>query len=328
MTKINEIANKTNRAQKRKHELQKEKEELQLQLEKERKLTDLQTVELVEAKRARDAATAGATESRLADAVTALKDMIQANSKKKVEPKREFSTTGVKLSPPDFNTMRVDGLINLGKIDPRCRYMIARDQMIDLFALHPSESYTAVVHKKTVTTVDETTGEVTTTTTESPEVKSQQLKTRPDIFRMLYSFGQIYLQCYPEKSVGFLEVLGFLTKYAADYPLAIFTKLEKDIREFFVTNPDLSWNITRDEVKEFIRQADHEHKKILLEAVASTPRNQPPPQNQNQNNNNSNSYAKKSLNFNSPQSGGGSGGKSGKKQKKTGKMQELEFSSM
>ena len=176
MTKINEIATKTNRAQKRKRELEIEKQELRSQLDRERENSDRQAAELVEAKRARDAATSGNTDSKLADAVTTLKDMIQANSKKKVEPKREFSSNGVKLSPPEFKSMRVDGLMNLGKIDPRCRDMIARNQMIDLFALHPSESYTSVVHKKTITTIDENTGEVTTTTTESPEVKSQQLK--------------------------------------------------------------------------------------------------------------------------------------------------------
>ena len=318
--KINEIATKTNCAQKRKRDLQKEKEALQLQLDQERENSQKQAAELIKAKKARDEAASGAHESKLADAVTTLKDMIQANSKKKVEPKCEFSSNGIKLSPPEFESMCVDGLMNLSKIDPRCRDMIARDQMIDLFALHPSESYTAVINKKTVTTIDENTGVVTTVTTECPEVKSQQLKTRPDIFRMLYSFGQIYLQRYPEKSVGFLEVLGFLTKYAADYPLVIFTKLEKDIREFYVTNPDLSWNITRDDIKEFICQADHKHKKILLEAVNSTPRTQPLQQHQN---NNQNSYAKKSLNFGSPQSG--SRGKSSKKHKKCERCKNWNF---
>ena len=116
-----------------------------------------------------------------------------------------------------------------------------------------------------------------------------------------------------QKTIGFLEILYYLTKYAANYPLTIFTKLEKDIREFYVTNPELTWNITRPEIQEFIHQAEYKHKKILLEAVGANPHNQAtstpayspaiPSSSPN---------AKKSLNFNSPQSGSSGGCSVGK----------------
>ena len=237
---------------------------------------DKTTAELEATKKARDDALKGSHSAQQAQAVNSLKEITkqQTSKKQKVEPKCEFSTNGIKLSPAKFDQMQVDGLLNLNNIDPTCHDAIAHDHMVDLFSVHPSESYAAVTHKRTVTTVDKTTGETTSTTTESPEVKTHQQRPCPDIFCMLYSFGQIYLQCYPQKTIGFLEILYYLTKYAANYPLTTFTKLEKDIREFYVTNPELTWNITRPEIQEFIHQAEYKHKKILLEAVGANPHNQ------------------------------------------------------
>ena len=139
-------------------------------------MVDKTTAELEATKKARDDALKGSHSAQQAQAVNSLKEITkqQTSKKQKVEPKCEFSTNGIKLSPPKFDQMQVDGLLNLNNIDPKCHDAIAHDHMVDLFSLHPSESYTAVTHKRTVTTADKTSGETTSTTTESPEVKTHQ----------------------------------------------------------------------------------------------------------------------------------------------------------
>lgn len=254
------IAEQTTAITKKKRKLEEQRDDLAKKLSTEKRKSEQakRDLELVKESSSRQ-------NDNLALAVDALKALQKASEKKKVEQKREFEPNGVKTEPAAYNGMMANGLLNISRVDPKCREMIAKDQMVDLFALLPTESYSAVTHKRTVTTVDETTGETHTVTTESPEIKAQPQRGRPEIFRMLYVFGEVYLQVYPTKTMGFFEILGFLTKYAAGYPLAIFTKLERDIRGFYVANPALCWNITHPEIQEFIREADLEQKKLILE---------------------------------------------------------------
>ena len=93
-------------------------------------------------------------------------------------------------------------------------------------------------------------------------VKTQQPKSRLNFFQLLYSFGQFYLQCFPQKTATFLEYLSFLTKYGSYYPVATLIKLDTSIHRFFVQRPHLNWDVTHPEVSHFIKDADIEVTKL------------------------------------------------------------------
>ena len=65
---------------------------------------------------------------------------------------------------------------------------------------------------------------------------------------MLYSFGQYYLQYFPEKAAAFLEYLWYLTTYASEFTVQGLLKLDNELRRLYVLNPEWNWEQSRYEI--------------------------------------------------------------------------------
>ena len=168
--------------------------------------------------------------------------------------KREFDIDGSKLVPAKYTEMNLEGLINIAAVDMRSREMIAKNEFFELFLLMRTDDFDHTVSRRTSGDSEDKEA--------LAQVKAQQPKTRPELFQLLYAFGQYYLQCYPEKTAAFLEYMGFLSKYGQIYSVPILVKLENSIRRFYVQHPQLNWDITRPETQRMVRDADLEQSKL------------------------------------------------------------------
>ena len=120
-------------------------------------------------------------------------------AKKMREEKREFLLNGEKAVPGKFTKMQLSGLLNLSSVDARAREKkIGRDEFVEIQNIIKNDDLVS------------RTGDQN-----DSQNKTQIPKTRPEFFQALYGFGQYYLQCYPEKSVAFLEYLAYMNKYGA-----------------------------------------------------------------------------------------------------------------
>ena len=111
-----------------------------------------------------------------------------------------------------------------------------------------------MVHQRVQTQDDEGEGSSFYIVGSAP--RSQDLKTRPQLFYALYSWGQFYLQCFPEKTTAFLEYLAFMIKYGVIYPVPMLVKLDNKIRQFYVQHPNLNWDMTGLQVSRFLLDAN------------------------------------------------------------------------
>ena len=136
--------------------------------------------------------------------------------------------------------MNLAGLLNLSSVDERPCEKIGKGQFVELYAIHKVDDVSSSINDKD----------------RSSSVKSQQPKTRPEFFQLLYRFGQYYLQYYPKKSAAFLEYLSFMNKYGAVYPVTTLVKLDTSIRKFYTECPELNWDVTCPEVNRFITNAN------------------------------------------------------------------------
>ena len=161
--------------------------------------------------------------------------------------------------------MDLQGLIYIKNVDVHCREAIAKHRFFELADLLKSDSLHYRPQRSVTHTEELPDGRVVTYTTPL-QGKASEPKTRPELYQLLYAFGQYYLQCFPAKTAGFLEYLTYLTKYCAHLSMPILVSLEVSIRKFYVEHPDLNWNVTRDEVQHLFKHAEQEQEKMTRTA--------------------------------------------------------------
>ena len=77
-----------------------------------------------------------------------------------------------------------------------------------------------------------------------PDGPSKGIQTKPEFFENLYRFTLFYLHKYPQKAVGFISYLLYMSQQSAMLNLAGLLKLDSALRVQYVENPD--WNWTQD----------------------------------------------------------------------------------
>ena len=82
-----------------------------------------------------------------------------------------------------------------------------------------------------------------------PDGPSKGIQTKPEFFENLYRFALFYLHKYPQKAVGFISYLLYMSQQSAMLNLAGLLKLDSDLRVQYVENPD--WNWTQDHYTTF-----------------------------------------------------------------------------
>ena len=154
--------------------------------------------------------------------------------------KREFTPHGDKIVPAKYEHMNTKGLLTLESVDQNVRDKIARNEFVELVNLHRVEDVEHSRKKQGGADADESAGR-------------SSIKDRPEFFYLLYKFGMYYLQCYPEKTVAFLEYMAFLTRYGKKYTVNQLVRLDTSCRRHFVQNPEVNWDPTLPHIERFVR---------------------------------------------------------------------------
>ena len=154
--------------------------------------------------------------------------------------KREFTPHGDKIVPAAYGQMNTDGLLTLETVDPNVRDKIARNEFVELVALHKVEDAELSRKKQATAEADDS-------------VSKSAIKDRPEFFYLMYKFGMYYLQCYPEKTVAFLEYMAFLTRYGKKYTVSQLVRLDTSCRRHFAQNPSVNWNPSLPHIERFVR---------------------------------------------------------------------------
>ena len=179
----------------------------------------------------------------------------------RVEEKREFTLDGLKCTPVEFKSMDLQGLIYIKTVDVNCHEAIAKNRFFELADLLKSDSLHYRLQRSVTHTEELPDGRVVMYSTPL-QGKALEPKMRPELYQLLYTFGQYYLQCFPAKTVGFLEYLTYLTKYCAHLSMPILVSLEMSIRKFYMEHPDLNGNIMQDEMQHLFKNVDQEQEKL------------------------------------------------------------------
>ena len=82
-----------------------------------------------------------------------------------------------------------------------------------------------------------------------PDGPSKGIQTKPEFFENLYHFALFFLHKYPQKAVGFISYLLYMSQQSAMLNLAGLLKLDSALRVQYVENPD--WNWTQDRYTTF-----------------------------------------------------------------------------
>ena len=155
------------------------------------------------------------------------------------EPKSEFLLSCLKLVPAIYREMDISELMNIQTVEPKICEDIALNKFVELKDIVSGDE-PVIQHKlQTQESEDGKSSYITFATTP----KHQDPKTQPQFFHALYSWGQFYLQCFPEKATAFLEYLLFISKYGVIYNVPTLISLDQKIRKFYVQNPDLQWDM-------------------------------------------------------------------------------------
>ena len=169
--------------------------------------------------------------------------------KRPCETKNEFHLDGQKVVLAKYEQMNLDNLLNIASVEPKCCKMITQNTFFKLKALQKGSNI-EMVHQCMQTQDDDRDGSSFYIVVLAPH--SQDIKTHPQLFYALYSWGQFYLQCFPEKTVTFLEYLAFMTKYGVIYLVPSLVKLDNKIHQFYVQHPHLNWDMTGPQVQHFL----------------------------------------------------------------------------
>ena len=113
-----------------------------------------------------------------------------------------------------YNGMLMEGIMAHCKVHPSIANKIMRDEYFDLNKM-----------------VD-------------PDNPSRGIQTKPEFFEHLYRFALFYLHKYPQKAVGFISYLLYMSQQSAMLNLAGLLKLDSALQAQYVENPD--WNWTQD----------------------------------------------------------------------------------
>ena len=178
------------------------------------------------------------------------------------EQKSEFLPNGRKAIPAIYTEMDLTDLMNLQAVEAKTRESIGNDEYVELRDVSGGD--VQVVQHKIQTTTDDNGKPVYFMVGAAP--KNQDPKTRPQFFHALYTWGQFYLQCYPEKAAAFLEYLLFISKYGVIYSVPTLLLLDSKIRKWYVTHPEENWDMGGKHVTRFVREADLE---LLLNGMHS-----------------------------------------------------------
>ena len=122
-----------------------------------------------------------------------------------------WGENGEKVIPASYSGMNFEGL-SVQLVTKKCRDQIARNEFLELMQM-ANESEIGITEKC-------------------------------DILEILYSFGMIYLQIYPEKTIAFLQYCTYLAKMS--YYINVKGLLEFDtiVRKSFIQNSDRNWQIS------------------------------------------------------------------------------------
>ena len=181
----------------------------------------------------------------------AAEETLGPDPKKPKENKSEFELDGQKTIPAKYEEMDLTNLLNIASVEPKCREMIGQNIFFELKALQKGSE---IEQQRVVVQNDD--GETPAYYVVGSSPKSHDLKTRPQLFYVLYSWGQFYLQCFPQKTAAFLEYLAFMTKYGVVYSVPTLVKLDNKIRQFYVQHPQLNWHMTSPQVQRFLLDAN------------------------------------------------------------------------
>ena len=136
------------------------------------------------------------------------------------ESKSEFfHLDGMAKIVADYEGMLMEGITAHRKVHPSIANKIMRDKYFDL--------------NKMV----------------GPEGPSKGIQTKLEFFENLYRFALFYLHKYPQKAVGFISYLLYMSQQSTMLNLAGLLKLDSALRVQYVENPD--WNWTQDRYTTF-----------------------------------------------------------------------------
>ena len=193
-------------------------------------------------------------EKTLFDKLMMLADDYVPLEKKQQEEKSEFNLEGIKIVLAKYEGMNMEGLLVHNAVDMRCREMIVKDQFFELRQLHRFQELSFSQHN---IVPDMPSREACLLTVAVP-MKAAGPSMHPELFQLLYEFGQFYLQVYLAKATAFLEYLAFITKYGIVFSVPVLVNLDNNIRRFYVQRPHLNWDVTRVEVQRMVKDAEIE----------------------------------------------------------------------
>ena len=98
--------------------------------------------------------------------------------------------------------MNLQGLIYIKTVDVNCHKHIAKNKFFVLSDLLKADSL-HYCPQHTVTHTEELPDGRVISYTVPLQSKASGPKTRPELYQLLYTFGQYYLQCFQRKQLGF-----------------------------------------------------------------------------------------------------------------------------
>ena len=133
-------------------------------------------------------------ESRVAELNLRRKKPKRGATAKKIkkDQKCEFNLDGSEVIPAEYDGMDVQGLLSMSAVEPKCHKMIAKNQFFELHHLHKADGL-EFSQQRILTDADESDGCIVTVS--SNVSKSQQPKSRPEFFQLLYSLYYNFREC-------------------------------------------------------------------------------------------------------------------------------------
>ena len=184
--------------------------------------------------------------------------------------KCEFNTEGLKTIPAEYSGMNINGLVLFNQVRPSIRKSIAKGEFFELNKMYTGTELTSTRVGNMVFTQE---------TKDVPKEITQ----KSEIFFLLYQFGQFYLQIYPEKTVGFLEYLSFLTKMCDKMSFSALLELDSALRKEYISHPQWNWDQTNgiiDQIYNYYARDPHNYKPGAFAGQSNNPLPNPKPKGQ------------------------------------------------
>ena len=149
----------------------------------------------------------------------------------KADEKNEFTIDGVLKVAAKYLGANMEGLVMHSSVPVKICNMIVKNEFVDLNRMFNGEE-----------TMSANIGGITIT---SSSVSNKSITKKSEVFYLFYQFGQFYLQVFPEKAVSFLEYLGFLTKYTANFWVQGLIRLDAALHTQYTSHPEWNWDQSR-----------------------------------------------------------------------------------